>query len=248
MRLSDLAELSGLNKAMVNRAVKVLVERGYLNQPEDRGRYYLGTKLVNFQRIISQKRKLAQIALPHMTRLSAKTKECVILVVLDRNVAVVNEVVESKLMLRAAPVIGTKLPLYCTGVGKAILAYMIEPEKESYFKHIILEQHTENTITDKDELRHHLLNIVREGVAYDDEEQFPGVRDIASPVYNADGRVYASVDILSPSLNLSRTRMREIAPDVILCASEISNEMGFGGHDKSSITNDEPKRVPKSKS
>jgi len=235
MRLSDLAELSGLNKAMVNRAVKVLVQRGYLQQPEERGKYYLGTKLVNFQKIISRKRKLSQVALPHMTKLADKTRECVILTTLDQDTAIITEVVESKLLLRAAPVVGTKLPLYCTGVGKAILAYMHEPELEGYLNRVTLEQRTENTITSKEELKHHLKNVLREGVAYDDEEQYIGIRDVAAPIFNADGRVFASLGIVSPSLNFTRNKMREVAPEVKQCALNVSFDLGYQFQDANKI-------------
>lgn len=229
MRLSEISELTKLDKQMVNRAVKVLVNRGYLNQPKERGCYYLGTKLVNFQKIITRKRTLVRIALPHMNKLSDKVRECVIIGVQDREWVVINEVVESKLLLRASPDVGAKMPLYCSGLGKVILAHMPEQEVNNYFKKVGLERRTENTITDIEDLKNHLLYIVREGFSYDDEEQFLGIRDVAAPVINADDRVFAAVGVVAPSLNLSRSRIREIAPYVKLCALDISRELGYEG-------------------
>jgi DNA-binding IclR family transcriptional regulator len=130
------------------------------------------------------------------------------------------------------------------------LAYFPPGEMEIYFKRVTLEQRTENTITDVEELKNHLVNVVREGVAYDDEEQYLGIRDVAAPIFNADNRVFASIGVVAPSLNLSRNRMREIAPKVKLCGLDISRDLGHQQNEEVRQSNGQslkPKRKRRAK-
>ena len=227
IRLSELARLSGLNKATVNRIVSDLVNRGYLNQPKPRGKYYLGTKFIRFNHLIMQKSKLGLVAPPYLTKLAESVKDCVLLAVLDDEQALVSAVIGSQHLLRIALEVGVRIPLYCTGQGKAILAGMTEAELDEYLSKVTLKQLTENTITSASELKAHLMVVANEGVAYDDEDQYIGIRNVAAGIMNADGKVIAAVGVIGPSVRMTRTRMREIAPQVKQCAAEISKALGY---------------------
>jgi len=227
IRLSELAKLSGLNKATVNRIVSDLVDRGYLNQPKPRGKYYLGTKFIRFNQLMMQKRKLEQVAPPHLTKLAESVKDCVVLTVLDGEQALVTTVIGSQHLLRIALEAGTRTPLYCTGQGKAILAGMTEAELDQYLSKVTLKRLTEYTITGPNELKSHLIMVAKEGVAYDDEEEILGIRNVAAGIMNADSKCIAAVGVIGPSVRMTRARMREIAPPVKLCAAEISRALGY---------------------
>jgi DNA-binding IclR family transcriptional regulator len=227
IRLSELARLSGLNKATVNRIVSDLVDRGYLNQPKPRGKYYLGTKFIRFNQLIMQKRKLEQVAPPHLTKLAESVEDCVLLSVLDGEQALVTAVTGSQHVLRIALEVGVRIPLYCTGQGKAILAGMTEAELDQYLSKVTLKRLTENTITSPNELKSHLKIVAREGVAYDDEDQLLGIRNVAAGIMNVDGKCIAAVGAIGPSVRMTRARMKEIALQVKLCAAEISRALGY---------------------
>ncbi len=227
IRLSELARLSGLNKATVNRIVSDLVTRGYLNQPKSRGKYYLGTKFIRFNQLIMQKSKLEQVAPPHLAKLAEAVKDCVFLTILDGKEALITEVIDSQHLLRIALEVGTRIPLYCTGQGKAILAGMTEEELDQYLGKVNLRQYTENTITGHNELKTHLMMVAKEGVAYDNDEEFIGIRNVAAGIRDANGKVIASVGVIGPSVRMTRARMREITPQVKLCAVEISIALGY---------------------
>jgi DNA-binding IclR family transcriptional regulator len=227
IRLSELAKLSGLNKATVNRIVSDLVSRGYLNQPERRGKYYLGTKFIRFNHIITQRSKLGLVAPPYLAKLAESVKDCVLLTVLDGEHALVSDVIDSQHVLRTSLEVGTRISLYCTGQGKAILAGMTEAELDQYLSKVTLKRLTEYTITDPNELKSHLIIVAKEGVAYDDEDQFMGIRNVAAGIMKADGKVIAAVGVIGPSVRMTRTRMREIAPWVKQCAAEISRALGY---------------------
>lgn len=229
IRLSELAELSGLNKTTVSRLVSVLVKRGYLKQQEKRGKYSLGTKFLDFSGIIKKRSKIRDTAMPYLIKLSQLAKESVILAVWDGEKAIYSETIHAQYPLRAIPDEGTRIPLYCTGVGKIFLAHMTEAQLERYLDTTPLKPYTTNTITDPELLKTHLKIVAKEGVAYDDEEYYMGVRNVSAAIKDGEGNVVATIGVLGPSIRLSRARMREIAPDVKHIAQQLSGELGYKG-------------------
>jgi len=227
IRLSELVKQSGLKRATVNRIVSDLADRGYLSQMKPRGKYYLGTKFVRFNQLIMQKSRLGQVAPLHLAKLAESVKDCVFLTVPDGETAMVSAVIDSQHILRIALEVGTLIPLYCTGQGKAMLAGMTEAELDRYLSTVTLKRLTENTITDPGELKAHLRTVAKEGVAYDDEDQYIGIRNVAAGIMNAEGKVIASVGAIGPSVRMTKARMREIMPQVKLCAAEISRALGY---------------------
>lgn len=227
MSLTELARLSGLSKSGVKRTVSILVTRGYLKQREKRGKYSLGTKFLDFSGVIKRRSKIRDKAMPYLLKLAQLTRESVILSILDGQYAAYNETIPSEHALKIVPDEGTKVPLYCTGVGKIFLASMTEPEVENYIHSTKLEPYTANTITHPDYLKAHIAIIVKEGIAFDDEEFSLGIRSVATGIRDSEGKTVAAVGILGPSVRLSRQRMTEIAPDVKKCAAEISQELGY---------------------
>jgi DNA-binding IclR family transcriptional regulator len=104
---------------------------------------------------------------------------------------------------------------------------MKEPELEKYLRNVPLRKLTENTSVAK--LRAHLIKVARENVAYEDEEQYPGLRNVAVAIRDANNEVRASVGVLGPSVRLTMGRMREMVPDIQKCALAISRDPGYTG-------------------
>jgi DNA-binding IclR family transcriptional regulator len=227
IRLSELAHLSGLNKATVSRIVSALVKRGYMSQVERRGKYVLGEKFLSFSTLIRQKNQIRDIAMPHLVKLNQLIKESVALFSLDGEKAVFVEEVHSKYTLRLPPDAGPMPPLYCTAIGKILLASKAARELEEYFHQTDVKAHTPNTITDPNRLKSHLMTIAREGVAYDDEELYSGFRSVAAGIRDAEERLVAGIGVEGPSVRFTCAIMKEIAPDVKHCAMEISMDLGY---------------------
>lgn len=229
IRLSELAQLSGLHKATVSRIVSALVKRGYMSQVERRGKYVLGEKFLNFSTVIKQKNQIKDMAMPHLIKLTQLIKESVALFSLDEEKAIFVEEVHSKYLLRLPSDAGPMPPLYCTGIGKILLASKVAPELEEYFQNTDIRAYTPNTITDLNVLKSQLRTIAKEGVAYDDEELYPGFRSVTVGIRDAEERLVAGIGVQGPSVRLTRARLKEIAPDVKHCAMEISIDLGYRG-------------------
>jgi DNA-binding IclR family transcriptional regulator len=227
MTLSELAKASGLDKSTVNRIAATWVKRGYLKQLEKRGKYSLGTKYFDFSGLIKRRSKIRDIAMPHLLILAQVSKESVIFCILDGQYAAYNEIIPCEFPLKIVPDEGTRVPLYSTGVGKILLAGMTEQEIDNYINNTKLESSTINTITHPDLLRAHIAIIASEEVAFDTEEFYMGVSNVAAGVRNADGKTVAAVGILGPSVRLTRNRMVEMVPHIKKCASDISRDLGY---------------------
>jgi IclR family acetate operon transcriptional repressor len=227
--LSELSKLSGINIATANRIASVLVKRGYLKQRVKRGKYALGTIFLDFSGIIRGRVKMRDIALPLLNRLSQKLDETVLLVSWDGQEGTHTETVHADHALRIVPDEGTKFNLHSTGVGKVILANLSDAELESCYRDKKLERHTSNTVTNLDDLKRHLVAVREEGVGYDDEEQYLGVRNVAAAIKDNTGGVVGAIGVIGPTVRLGRERMKEVVPDVKACALEISRAMGYRG-------------------
>jgi len=229
--LTELAELSGLNIATVSRILSILVKRGYLQQPKKRGEYALGMKFLDFTGLIKRRIKLRDVAYPFLVKLSQEVDESVILSSWDGIQGIHIATVNTSHLLRIVPEEGTRFSLYSTGIGKAILADMTDDELEQYINSHNLKSHTPKTITDIHVLKKHLLKVKRDGVAFDNEEQYQGVKNVASVIRDNEGNASGAVGVLGPSVRLTRNRMEEIVPAVKRCALEISKALGYGKDD-----------------
>ncbi len=226
LTLEEMAKLSGLNKATVRRIALALLENGCLKQPVKRGRYSLGMKFLDYSGAIKRSNGVISIASPHLIRLSQKANETVIMALWDGIRAVLCQSFHADHPLKVVPDEGTRLGMYYTSVGKAILAELPDRQVEQLFESG-LKPLTPNTITDLNTLKNHLAVIRKEGVAFDDEEYYPGVRGIGAAIKNGERNVAGAIGIVGPSIRVSRERLTDLVPLVKETAAEISRALGY---------------------
>lgn len=227
IRLSELARISGIHVATVSRIVSKLVYYGYLSQAEKRGKYMLGTKFLEFSAVIEQANIIKRIAMPYLIKLFKIADETVGVFEWDGKRLIFIDYVRSKYLPRnPSPDRSHEyFPLYCTAMGKIVLANMNNRELQAYFKNNELIPQTPNTITDSEELKKQLLEIAHEGVAFDNEEDRPGIRNIAAGIKNSEYKINACIGLIGPTSRISPERMVELAPYVKECADEISRKL-----------------------
>jgi IclR family KDG regulon transcriptional repressor len=224
--LDELTKLSKLNKTTLSRIVRELVKYGFLMQRENRGKYSLGYKYFDFTGHMKIQMKTRDIAVPYLVKLSQQVNESIILALWTKGRAAVTETFQTKYTLKVIPNEGSRLSLNTTSCGKAILANLSTNEFNEMYKDQELERWTPNSITNFQDLKRHLTIIRREGVAFDDEENTPGVRSLAAVLKNFEGNVVGSVGVIGPSVRLTRARMIELVTPVRNCAEEISKALG----------------------
>ncbi|OGO20617.1 MAG: hypothetical protein A2144_02950 [Chloroflexi bacterium RBG_16_50_9] len=225
--ISELASITGQNISTVHGILHELIRRGYIRQPERRGKYSLGLKISGFNGALSKTAAIVEIAKPFMVELSKQVNETVNIAVRNGNYAINISIIHSPHRLRVVTDDNSGIPLYCTAVGKIFLAGMTNKELVEYFDNEKLVSSTPNTVTDARLLKKQIQVIRDEGVAYDDEECDIGIRNVAAPVKDYYGNIAAAIGVLGPSIRLSLKRMKEITPVVTKYATDISGVMGY---------------------
>jgi len=226
LSVEDISRLSGMNKSTARRIVLSLVECRFLQRQPRRGKYYLGLKLLDYIETVKKNNPIVDAAEPFMYELLKTIDETISLALWDGLKAVVCRSIYPNHPLRVMSAEGTMVALHFASLGKAILAEMPEEELDLRIG-VGLSRYTHNTITDINDLKKHLIIIRQEGVAIDDEEAFLGVRGIAAAIKNNEGMVVGAVNVLGPSIRLTREKVREFMPAVKGCALNISKALGY---------------------
>ncbi len=220
-RLSELSELTGLPKPTVHRLGADLVRLGWLERTGPR--YRLGAKLFELGSLVPHRLDLRETALPFLQDLFEATRETVHLGVREGLDVVYLERIHGHEALRLPSRIGGSLPLSCTGVGKALLAFSGAELTEEVLSQP-LPSLTPYSITDPARLRMTLEKIQVSGLAYEEQEAALGVSCIAAPVF-AGGTAVAALSVAVPR---SRFSPAQLAPAVRTAALGLSRVLRRG--------------------
>ena len=190
--LADLSRATGLARSTTHRIAEELAGLGWLARSASG--YQLGMRIFELGELVPLQRELSQIALPYMEDLRTATGTTVHLAILDGTEVLYLEVLPSKTSPRMGSRRGGRLPAHATGVGKAILAFS-PPEVVAKVIETGLPRVTPRTISSPGQLKRELALIRASGIAYDREENAPGVLCAAAPIFNGDGTVRGALSL-----------------------------------------------------
>ncbi len=226
LNLSEVARRARLPVSTTHRLLETLRRRGFV-QPVEDGRYRVGLRAFEVGMGFLRAQRLPDVARPVMVELVDRVEETANLAVRDGAEAVYVLQVESDRMLRLFGQPGSRHPLYCTGVGKVLLAWEPEEEVRKLLGRGPLPRFTPRTLTDPDAVVRELRVVRARGYAVDREERESGVRCVAAPVRDAAGRVAAALSVSAPASRLPNRRIPQVAATVVSAADEISRRLGF---------------------
>jgi DNA-binding IclR family transcriptional regulator len=224
--LPELSAAMKLHKTTTHRIAHVLESRGLLRRGLDSNRYRLGLHLYDLGCQALDHVNIRDEARPLMARVAFDVGETVHLALLDRAEVLYIERIEAQRSLTMGSKLGARNPVYCTSLGKAILAYLQENEVDQILAASRMEARTRNTITNVLALKRELGRIRDRGFAIDDEEIEDGVRCIAAPVLNASSRAVAAVSVSGPSSRITPDRFQLIGKTMMKAAQELSTRIG----------------------
>ncbi len=230
LSVKEISEKLQLSKSTVHGIIKTLEHRGYLQQNPEDLKYKLGIKLFTLGNFVGKHLDIGNIARPIIRDLADELNETVHLVTLQRDEVVYIEKVEGPRALTIYSHIGKRAPVHCTGVGKAILAYLSEIEVDRLLSSASLEAFTEHTMTDVNQIKKHLVSVRETGYAVDDEEIELGLKCIAAPIFNHKGNVIASISCAAPKMRLDEEKQPKVIAGIKRAASEISTSLGNKGN------------------
>jgi len=188
----------------------------------------VGVRLFELGNSVARQRQLREAALPFMEDLYEATHETIHLGVLDNGEVLYVEKIAGRRTCSVSTMLGARKPLYCTGLGKAILAYSSSELLQAVIKNGLI-RHTRYTITDPHRLQWELARAADTGIIYDREEYELGITCVSSPVLNRAGRAWAAISVTGPT---TRFRPENTAAAVRTAAlgltRVLSNHVGWG--------------------
>lgn len=226
---SEISKAAGLDPSTVFRMLLTLERHGFLEQVRPSGRYRLGATCLELGSRFLKNNDIRARSIDILEHLRNEFGETVHLTILQGN-----EVVYLEKLAGLHPIglmssrVGDRNPAHCTGVGKALLAYVSDEELLARYSSRKLPRFTEHTITDLGVLRAELARVRTEGFAVDQEEHEPGVKCVAVPTFNHKG-IVAAMSVSGPVERMDQ----HIAHDGLIQAlrqagGEVSARLGWG--------------------
>ena len=231
---------SGMSNAEFSRKLKIpkssasyilrtLEQHGYLRRDIDDGKYRLGMKVLSLSRAALSGVDICEVALPIMKHLVDQIHITTHLAILDHGEAVYVEKVEAPSFIKMDTWIGRRMEVHSTAVGKALLAYLDESEREKIIRTRGLKKLTPHTITSVAKLMKEFERVRQLGYAVDDEENSLGARCVGAPIFNSQGLIEASVASTGTINAVPRDAVARLAETVKDAARRISHQIGYRG-------------------
>ena len=237
LTLAELNSVLQSPKSSLLNLLRPLVAEGYLMHSH--GFYRLGPTAFRLAANIMSVWNFSNLVRPYLEELSVRSKESVYIGVLDRDAQAITYVdaIDSGHSIRYAITVGASRPLYCTAAGRVLLAFAPDDFREDYIRTVKLVRRTENTLTDRKELRKKLEEIRRTGLSTSVSEMFEGSAAIAAPIYGSEGKVIAAIAIGAPAdrFDLELPHLRELISEI---ATRVSGAPGIAVSEQEPLSPD----------
>jgi IclR family pca regulon transcriptional regulator len=218
LTLSDVAKLTGITRAASRRYLLTLTK---LNYAEFDGRYFsLTPRILRLGYAYLSSASLSAQVQPFLERISEETGESSSAAILDGDDIVYIARSATRRIMSIGLGVGSRLPAHCTALGRAILAYQPEDGLNAYLQRVRLEARTPKTITDKSAFQAALDSIRSQGYAIVNEELEYGLRSIAVPVVQKNGRVTIALNLSAQAGRISAEEMEGRFLPLLRSASE----------------------------
>jgi DNA-binding IclR family transcriptional regulator len=228
-KISEIARQLELDRSTTYRILLSLEKCGLVEKDQKTGEFSLGLSAFEIGNTYLRRMDFIKISKPIMTELALKVQETVHLAVLSDIEIVYVDKIDSPRTLGVMSKIGQRAPIYCTALGKALLAHLPEGECSKVINEIHLKPFTPHTITSKKQLIAELQEVRRRGYARDRREIEEDVECLAAPIFNHLGNAVAALSISGPQRKVNIPRERIFAGQVMKAANLISSKMGYMG-------------------
>ena len=226
-KISEIAYQLQLDRSTTYRILLSLERCGLVEKDEKTGEYSLGVAAFEIGNDYLRRMDFIQISKPIMADLAMKVQETVHLAVLSEMEIVYVDKVDSPRSLGVMSKIGQRAPVYCTALGKSLLAFQPEEELSRIIDRIKFKSYTQKTIIFKKKLIKELEEIKKRGYALDQREYEEDVECIGAPIRDHEGNVIAAISISGPQRKVDTPLGKQFAIQVMKAASLISSKMGY---------------------
>jgi IclR family pca regulon transcriptional regulator len=234
--IADIADELGMSRSTTHRYVITLVALGYLEQGASR-KYRLGLRVTDLGMSALNSTGLREHSRPFLEELRQRTSYTVNLAVLDGPEILYVDRARSfrrgQSQIDLGLRLGSRLPAYCTSMGKLLLAHLPESEQREMIGEMKLTRRAPNSITSKKALRSELEHVLEEGFAVNDQELAEGLHSISAPVRSETREVVAAVNMAAHSSMISLEELVDhLGPHLVTTADRISARLGYRRNDE----------------
>jgi IclR family KDG regulon transcriptional repressor len=226
--LEELSREMGLAKPTVYRFLQTLQELGYARRDES-DRWAMTLKAFNVGSRALDHLDLYSAAKPVAQELALELGETVHMGVLEGDSAVYVLKIESKYTIRMFSRVGRRIPLYCTAIGKVLLAYSNAEERKAALEGLRLVAFTPKTITTRAGLEAELRRIRAQGFGRDAEEHEAGIACLGAPIFDRDGAIVAALSVSWPRFRYETGEESTMSAAVVAAARKVSAILGYEG-------------------
>ena len=220
MTIAQLSQKTGIPRAAVRRCLYTLKQLGYADS--EANNFFLKPAILALGYAFLSSTPLTVAAQPYLNDLSRRLKESCVLAVLEQNEVMYVARSHSSRVLSLALNTGSRLPAYCTAIGRVLLAGLSATQLDRYFASVVLTPHTERTVVSEQKLRDILFEVRQRGFAVVEEELEIGLRSIAVPVRGASGATVAALSIGAQVGRISRDQIEDLfLPSLLNASNEI---------------------------
>lgn len=207
LSLSEAAEITGLTRAAARRYLLTLTKLGYA---EFDGKFFsLSPRILRLGYAYISSSPLPARLQPSLEQISAMTGESSSAAILDGTEIVYIARSATKRIMSIGLGVGTRLPAYCTSLGRVLLGQCDEPGLSRYFASAKLERRTPKTKATESQLRAAIASVRESGYALNDEELELGLRSLAVPVFDSQGRIVCAINVGVQAARMSVAEMPE---------------------------------------
>ena len=230
--VSELGREIGLERSTTHRYVATLAALGYLQQDAATRKYRLGPRVLDLGFSAINSMEVREVAAPHLRRLSDDTGFTVNMAILDgADVVYVERCRSAQAGQREIDLnlhVGSRLPAYCTSLGKVLLAFSPPHERAAVLDRTEFSQRGPNTIVSRRALEAELARVREAGFATNNEELAYGLRSIAAPILSREGDAVAAINLAAHSSMMPMERLAEqLSPTLRRAAADISAQIGY---------------------
>ncbi|MEA3313268.1 MAG: IclR family transcriptional regulator [Caldisericota bacterium] len=229
--ISELSSKLLFPKSTVHRILSSLLSHSLVSQEKETSKYKLGLKILEYSNSFYNSFDFRQIAKPILKKVCTETSFTTFLTIWQSYHSICIDSVTPYKKSNTHHLfveVGKEMPFHCTASAKVLLAYQLPEDIKKVIKKKHLIRYTPNTITEPGKLMIHLLDIKNKGFAVCDEELEEGIKAVAAPIKNVNGKTIASITITGLAKRMSSDNIEKRLIKIVTdSAQEISNKLGY---------------------
>lgn len=225
LSLDELAAKSGLNKTSLLRILRTLEIERFLMRSGDH--YRLGSRVLELGNVYLSTLSVHGVAQPFMSNLAESCNQTISLAILDAFEVVYIGIEQAQREVGIQGNIGARHPAHATALGKVMLAALSDKDLKQLLEGRELKRLTHRTIVSPQALLERLAQVREQGYAVDDEERGIGIRCVAAPIYNHQGKAVAALSLAGPIFHMTDDAMTRYKAQLLEAVTRISEQLGY---------------------